>query len=562
MALTKVTYVNGTTVIGAQNLNDIQDEIIANAASIGENASDISTLTAALGDTDEAVEALDNRIDALEEATGQYKYGVSGINNSSPTLTRLWDAVGLTAAVGTDTATAVNDFDNRAPFNRRKCVGKWYKENGRAVFRVNAYLGDDDYAEDGTMGDYVAVECPLAYYYMKDGVLGVSAYPHAGWKPFDIFCHNHNPSDVMEKVYLPAYALAKDASGKAVSLPGLTNEQGDYASLLAAARTYNGDGVEELAMLQPAAVNFYEWALFTVEFATLNCQAIMQGCASLRSNDSDTCTFMDATHVLTAYQAARVVGEAIAITPSGTSQTAAAYQATHTITSIVRCDANGNASSSGSYQLIGVDDLGKGYVTYDTTGATTYALAARPWLTGACNDVLTPSGSPVSNTNGYYPMRYRYRENVYSNQYKTVVDLFNQRVADGSSYHLDWYCLPDPTIYTPASSSKPDATDLTSSTFRKLDVQTEVANYVSGYIRSKKYSQIYPDIWIPYLTSGASASTYFCDYAYLVNSSTVRSVRFGGSWYTGASAGFSSAIAHSAPSTASAFYGGDLCFAQ
>ena len=35
MALNKVTYVDGTTVIGAQNLNDIQDEIIANGTAIG-----------------------------------------------------------------------------------------------------------------------------------------------------------------------------------------------------------------------------------------------------------------------------------------------------------------------------------------------------------------------------------------------------------------------------------------------------------------------------------------------------------------------------------------------
>jgi len=34
MALEKVTYVDGETVIGAKNLNDIQDEIIENAANI------------------------------------------------------------------------------------------------------------------------------------------------------------------------------------------------------------------------------------------------------------------------------------------------------------------------------------------------------------------------------------------------------------------------------------------------------------------------------------------------------------------------------------------------
>ena len=52
-------------------------------------------------------------------------YGVSGLLESSPTLTRLYDAAGLVAGAGTDTATARNDFDNRKPFNRKKCVGRW-----------------------------------------------------------------------------------------------------------------------------------------------------------------------------------------------------------------------------------------------------------------------------------------------------------------------------------------------------------------------------------------------------------------------------------------------------
>lgn len=45
MALTKVTYVDTTTVIHAQNLNDIQDEIIANADDIDA----LETTVGALG---------------------------------------------------------------------------------------------------------------------------------------------------------------------------------------------------------------------------------------------------------------------------------------------------------------------------------------------------------------------------------------------------------------------------------------------------------------------------------------------------------------------------------
>ena len=80
----------------------------------------------------------------------------------------------------------------------------------------------------------------------------------------------------------------------------------------------------------------------------------------------------------------------------------------------------------------------------------------------------------------------------------------------------------------------------------------------SHLMKSKKHSKVYPDIWIPNETVGASTTTYFGDYAYLVSSSLVRSVRFGGSWSSGAYDGFSYANANNAPSNGNANYGGDL----
>ena len=503
---------------------------------------------------DEVLEPMSDRITAIEAAEGLHKYGVSGIGSSAAALTRLWDAVGMTAQVGTDgsNTSVINNFDDVRPFNRRKCVGNWELINGRPVFEVHAYLGDDNYAEDGSAGDYVAVECPKAYYYFKDGTLGISAHQwDSDWKPFDIFCHDHDPHQVMDFVYLPAYALAvKD--GHAVSLPGLPNEQGHYQGLTNTARTYNGE-VGAKAILQPAAVNFYEWAMMTVEFATQNMQTVMRGCADLQSANSTTATFLDATHVLVAYSAARVAGMYVAVTKV-TAHTDAAYKPTHKVLSITRCDESGNPSSSGSYQKLEVEDLGAGYYEYNTTD--TYYIASRPYYTGSCNGVSTPSGSPVNNTNGYYPMKYRHRENVYGNQYKTVADLFNQRVASGDDYYLKWFYILDPSSYTPSSSSKPDATDL--ATFHELGVQTDVANYKDGWIKSKKYDEEFPDIWIPELVTGGSATTFFADYAYLVNSYAVRAVRFGGHWYIGTNDGPSNVNANNAPGNANANYGGDL----
>ena len=102
-------------------------------------------------------------------------------------------------------------------------------------------------------------------------MLEISAYPYPTYRPFDIFCRNHDVNDTIEYYYLPAYALCVNDEGKAVCLPGYDNAQGDYASLFNKARTYKDGTLGTFPVLQPTSVNFYEWALFTVEFATLNC---------------------------------------------------------------------------------------------------------------------------------------------------------------------------------------------------------------------------------------------------------------------------------------------------
>ena len=117
-------------------------------------------------------------------SVGVGRYGVSGVGGSAAKLTRVWDAADFPDPVpSTDTVQGSSPFDNIKPFNRRKCVGTWSKDanSAKAVFTVNAYFGDGDYAEDGSQGDYVAIDVEPFYYYQYNGVIAVSEYRYPGF---------------------------------------------------------------------------------------------------------------------------------------------------------------------------------------------------------------------------------------------------------------------------------------------------------------------------------------------------------------------------------------------
>jgi hypothetical protein len=511
---------------------------------------------------------IDNHKAVLEQMTGYKRYGVKGVGQAASALTRTYDAVGMEANVGSKTLKVNNDFDNAPPFHRRKCVGYWEKNlahEKRAVFHVLKYEGDDGYTEDGTMGDYVAVECPRCYYKLDGDELIISAHRYDGYRAFDIFCHEHNQNDTMEYYYMPAYPLAmKD--GHAVSLPGLRNEQGDWATLYNKTKTYNNSDIAQLAQLMPAAVNFYEWALMTVEFATQNIQDIIYGVAGCYNGENNSGQFTSLENTITFEcndnLTGIIAGDYIGI---GNYNGGTDYR-TYTSHKVL------SATSYNSKRILTLEETGWSNIEYNST--STYYISGRHVPTGLTEDILTPSGvENHTTTASHNAMRYRYHENCYGNQFHTSADLFDVamiipnatttsvNVKYGAS--LDWYYLPDPTSITTATNPTNNTTSLSSDDrFVKLGVFTPSENYASGYIVSKKYDLDYPDIWIPNVTENGSASTYFADYAYLVSSYVCRSVRFGGSWSSGAHAGPSSALAHNPPSNSLANYGGDLYFPQ
>lgn len=513
-----------------------------------------------LSDLGAVAAELEAEITAL---AGAKRFGVAGVGQSSPTLTRLYDAVGMTATPSTDTVGGHSDFDAYAPFNRKKCVGYWTAGEDKAVFTVNAYEGDADYAEDGSMGDYVAVEVEPFYYYDKDGVMAVSTYPWPGYEIHPV-CVDYD-GNIRAHTYIPVYGLAKDSNGKAVSLPGYYTERGGYNDHRTKAKTYANTDAAAYAMIEPTAVFHYEWLLMTIEYATQDMQSVMYGAASMRYNTNDVIVAAPAANkiVIGATGSNFVIGQTVLFNADHGASTDA--NTLNSITNIQKCDASGNVDSSGSYYLI----------TYDGTDRTSsivansWKMSSRPWLTGATagyapgvNAVLGHTGSPVSNTSGKYPMRYRWRENVYANQFRTTLDLADVRVSEGNDvYHLDWYYLKDPRLFTPSDYTLAILQD-TSKGWVKLGVTTPSSSYVNGYIKELGVDPDYPIVQVPVLTSGGSASTYYCDYAYLVNSSEVRCVRRGGTVLDGATDGPLSFQANLAPSNASWSFGSALYFLQ
>lgn len=494
------------------------------------------------------------------------RFGVAGIGKSKAALTRLWDSVGKTATPGTDAVKGHSDFDGFRPFNRRKCVGSWSAGTDRAVFTVQAYYGDADYAEDGTMGDYVAVDIEPFYYIEDEDIIGVSEQCFPGWKIHPV-CVDKD-GNIRAHTYIPCYPITLNADGDAVSLPGSHNVWGAYKTLRDHAASYSNNAVEDYAIIEPTDVDHYEWLLETIEFATQNIQSVMQGASGMAYGQAYTITAAPSANKIVIPKANGdrfVVGQTIYVSDTYDS-TPANIGKMNLITAMEYCDSAGTPTANGEYVLITYDGTDRsGDITPDTT-----ILMSRPWIAGAClghapgvGAVLGHTGSPVSNSSGKYPMMYRWRENTYGNQFMTAGDLFDVRVEDATDvYHVEWYHLTDQTKFVPSSSSKPELADLTEvNGFVKLSPITPSSEYRNGYINKLDFDERYPTVKVPVMTGG-SASTYYCDYASLVNSPVVRSVRRRGYVYPGAYAGLRYFLAHSAPSPAHWSYGAGLFFVQ
>lgn len=450
---------------------------------------------AATGAAQNANAAADAAKQALQLVT---RYGVKfeGSANTGATVKRLYNAVGLVAGVGTDVATAVNDFDNVYPWSHiRRACGYWGDDGN---FVVNAYKGEPGYAADGSNGE-VWVEIPVFYFkHEYDGdaeQIEISATRLSGYMPSPI--HVDDDGDVHDKAYIAAYNMAL-VDNKPTSRSGVFSTIYSVNTAMTDARKAGADFT-----CSTTAERYTMSLLMFVEFATRNMQNVMQGAASMAYAATYTATAAGtATNQFTTTKAIAtkfVVGQSVGI-----------------------------GTSLGGTQVANnriITDISGGVITFDgdpVNIAVGNIIWTTAWKNGACDGVLSSSGSPVSNSNGKYPCMYRGIENPYGNAFEQIADVLFKREGTGTEedpYTYDIYFLPDARKY---------AAGAITDDYVKLNYQIPAAD---GYAKKFGIDARYPFARLP-VSIGASTTTYYSDYYYAPRSALC-AAHVGGYWYFG-----------------------------
>lgn len=463
-------------------------------------------LNQSLGDVSELTTTAKTAVGAINELNEARvtRYGVkfAGEANSGESVSRLYDAVGLAAGVGTDTEEADNDFDSLYPWSaRRRCCGE-FDAAGR--FQVHAYAGEPGYATDGSNGE-VWVEHSLFYYKHENGDDGseevcISPYALPGYAPAPLFVNADGT--LRQKAYTAAYPLAI-VDGKATSRSGVFP---DACSLDAAMTSARALGEQYTVMTM--AEWYTEWLYMVVEFATRDVQRVMKGADSLPYSGSVTAVLSETgvTRVVLPAASANqfAVGQTIGIGSAlGGTQTAA----NRVVTAITDYDADNRALSFDGEAV----DIAAGSVVWSAA-----------WKNGSCDGVLSTSGSPVSNTDGRHTCVYRGKESPYGNAFEWVSDLLVTRSGAGTAedpYAYAAYYLPDPTKYAEGAVTE----DYVELSYTPADAD--------GYVTGLGLDSRFPHVRLPQAVGG-SATTGYADY-YSKPAYDVCGAAVGGHWYFG-----------------------------
>jgi len=422
-------------------------------------------------------------------------FGVSWGKGSSPTLTRTDSAVGMTAAVGAlGGVAAANSFD-RAPI---------FSE----IVEVTDTLGN------------VFVRIPKFYIAKTDGVgyrtIRISKTQHPGFYLPAVFWDFTNGHEL---AYFD-FGKYKASSGgttldsKASTFPLVSQ---NIVTFRTRARANNTGGLLGYQQLDVHAHDVLS-ALFTVEFATLNSQAVMPGFTVGPYAATDTATVaenaVNRIIVTNAVAAAYRVGQSVGI---GTATGSASVASNRLIAAIEVYDASNKA------------------MTFDGA-AVNVAVGNVVWSMGWRNGFATgPVSGYLTANDGKYPCSYRGIESPWGDVWQFV---------DGVNIneYQAWVT--------------PNAADYASNVFAAPYVQLGYVNgSASGSPVALGFDAANPYAEFP-ATVGGSSTTYYSDYYYTAAGQRIAFV--GGFWANGSYAGLRYWHASDASSFADVSIGGRL----
>jgi hypothetical protein len=425
---------------------------------------------------------------------GEPVYGVSW-SKADVALTRINASVGMVAAAGVDAGAVTNNFDTASIY------------------------GDFDTYTDADSNEFIKIP---KFYIRKTDTASKKTWQICKARMPNSYLpwcfYNFSTGAELDFVYVGKYPAGTTLTG-GTKLNSLPNEYPLVSKNIVEFRTYaeaNGTGYQQMD------IHVYDMlqVLFTVEFATLNSQAIMAGWTS---------GTYAATEVLTADTAA-----ANTIVVSNTS--GAKFAVGQPV---------GLGASQGGNQVfygrnitqIDVDTPGAGSTTITVDGAAFNAATGNylynvGWRSGFSSGISASSGSLANNTNGKNPFHYRGIENLYGNVWQ-FVDGYNINDFQG------WFC----------KNADDYASNVFAAPYEKIGYVNEDAN---GYVKYMGFDPANPMVEMPVDVS----SNLYKDYYY--QSSGQRIAIVGGYWYYGGYAGLWSWALSASSASKSVDIGGRL----
>lgn len=336
------------------------------------------------------------------------KYGVHFDNydvTPSSNGTRLFDAVGMTAAPSTNAVRAVNDFDGKGCFAYLEVNGS-VDENGD--FQVQ-YIKDIDNEFSRTKYDTWCLYL-TQYVYRKfdsngeDTVISDTRHS-AEWLPEGGAIRPDGT--IRPFVAIAKYMSGDNADGVASSISGISPKNYSFQSSLTKFRAKGTQYCAETSQDSERMTRLME-----IAFATRHSQSVMAGCNWWWTQATATVQENNAERIIISKSAAKEfvvggtvsIGNANSLTSEGKANNDRGLSGLHAkankvkITKIEDYDSNNAA--------VYVDNGGQKFSTAPTSvsGVTCETIiSTMPWNTGGCDEVLGSCGSPVSNTSGKEP---------------------------------------------------------------------------------------------------------------------------------------------------------------